>query len=124
MILNAHSNYSLRYGTLSNEELLQLAKQYQHEVVAITDINNTSGVLEFVKLALEQGIKPVVGIEFKRKEQLLFIALARNNAGFREMNELLTAHHLYGDKIPERPDFIHCYVIYPYGKYQPQQLHH
>lgn len=122
MILNAHSNYSLRYGTLSNEELLLLAKQYQHEVVAITDINNTSGVLEFVKLALEQGIKPVVGIEFKRKEQLLFIALARNNAGFREMNELLTAHHLYGDKIPERPDFIHCYVIYPYGKYQPQQL--
>ena len=49
MILNGHSYYSLRYGTLSIKELIDIAKANQYNSIALTDINNTSGVLHFVK---------------------------------------------------------------------------
>ena len=122
MILNAHSNYSLRYGVIGIEELVQTAIDHHYEAIALTDINNSSGVLEFVKVCLDNGIKPIVGMEYRKGDELLYIALARNNAGFTEVNELMTAHNLSGVELPERPDFNHCYVIYPYGKIQVSAL--
>jgi DNA polymerase III alpha subunit len=122
MILNAHSYYSLRYGVISNEELVKAAVANNYEAMAITDINNTSGVLKFVKLCLESNIKPIVGMEFRKKDELLYIALARNNEGFREINELMTEHNLNGNELPLRPEFEHCYVIYPYGMLQTSEL--
>ncbi len=122
MILNAHSYYSLRYGVISNEELVKAAVDNNYEAIAITDINNTSGVLEFVKLCLESNIKPIVGMEFRKKDELLYLAIARNNDGYREINELMTDHNLYGNALPLRPEFDHCYVIYPYGMFHASEL--
>jgi error-prone DNA polymerase len=115
MILNAHSYYSLRYGVVSIEDLVQSAIDLDYEAMAITDINNSSGVLEFVKICLEKGIKPIVGMEFRDSDTLLFVAIARNNEGFREVNELLTEANLSNTPLPRHPDFSHCYVIYEYG---------
>lgn len=115
MILNAHSYYSLRYGVVSVEDLVQSAIDLDYKAMAITDINNSSGVLEFVKVCLEKGIKPIVGMEFRDGDTLLFVAIARNNEGFREVNELLTEANLSNTPLPRRPDFLHCYVIYEYG---------
>jgi error-prone DNA polymerase len=115
MILNAHSYYSLRYGVVSIEDLVQSAIDLEYEAMAITDINNSSGVLEFVKVCLEKGIKPIIGMEFRDGDTLLFVAIARNNEGFRELNELLTEANLSNTPLPRRPDFLHCYVIYEYG---------
>lgn len=122
MILNAHSYYSLRYGVISNEALIQSAIENNYDAIAITDINNSSGVLEFVKLAFEKNIKPIVGMEFRKEHQLLFIALAMNNQGFKEINDLQTQHNLYGHKIPDRPLFANCFVIYDYGKFKTSDL--
>ena len=115
MILNAHSYYSLRYGVLSNEDLIAAAVANHYEAMAITDINNSAGVLEFVKLAFEKNIKPIVGMEFRQHNHLLFIAIAMNNEGFKEVNDLQTNHNLYQLEIPHRPNFTNCFVIYPYG---------
>ncbi len=115
MILNAHSYYSLRYGVIAVEDLVKSAVEHHYDAMALTDINNSTGVLDFVKACVENNIKPIVGMEFWNKDELLFIAIARNNAGFREINELMTARNLQGKKIPARPEFDHCYVIYPYG---------
>jgi DNA-directed DNA polymerase III PolC len=122
MILNAHSYFSLRYGVISNVDLVKAAVDNNYEAIAITDINNTSGVLEFVKLCLTNNIKPIVGMEFRKKDELLYIVLARNNEGFREINELMTDHNLYGNALPLRPEFDHCYVIYPYGMFHTSEL--
>ena len=116
MILNAHSYYSLRYGTLSVSEVIQNAKEKQHDCIALTDINNTSGVLQFVKQCFEEGIKPIVGAEFRNGNELLFVALAKNNEGFKEINDLLTNSNLLGIPYPSVYDFKNCYVIYPYLK--------
>ena len=58
MYLNCHSYYSLRYGTFSEIELLELAKKNHVESLALTDINNTSACLNFVRKAREYAIKP------------------------------------------------------------------
>jgi DNA polymerase-3 subunit alpha len=94
---------------------VQSAIDLDYEAMAITDINNSSGVLEFVKVCLEKGIKPIVGMEFRDGDTLLFVAIARNNEGFREVNELLTEANLSNTPLPRHPDFSHCYVIYEYG---------
>ena len=122
MILNAHSYYSLRYGVIAIEELVKLAVQHNYSAIALTDINNSSGVLEFVKLCVENHIKPLVGMEFRNQDTLLYIAIARNNAGFREINELMTTTTMQKLKLPARPDFTHTYIIYPYGKTPAEPL--
>lgn len=116
MILNAHSYYSLRYGTLSIEEIVRIANENHYDCIALTDINNTSSALHFVKQCFEKGIKPIVGAEFRKGHELLFVAIAQNNEGFREINELLTYSNLSGIPYPTEPSFNNCYVIYPYGK--------
>ncbi|MEO5642026.1 MAG: DNA polymerase III subunit alpha [Bacteroidia bacterium] len=114
MLLNAHSYYSLRYGTLSIEELVKLAKECGYDSLALTDINNSSGALEFVKICHQEGIKPIVGMEFREADEVKYIALARNKTGFMEINELRTHCNLNSEKLPDRPNFAHCYVIFPY----------
>lgn len=116
MILNAHSFYSLRYGTLSIEEVLEEAVEKNYECIALTDINNTAGVLSFVKHCRAKNIKPIVGAEFRNGNELLFVAIARNNEGFREINEALTRSNESGLPYSQSSDFKNCYVIYPYHK--------
>jgi len=117
MFLNCHSYYSLRYSALSVEQLVELAAKNGLESLVLTDINNTTGSLEFVRRCNEKGIKPILGIEFRNNNKLLYVGIAKNNTGFRELNQFLTDHNLSKTKLPEvAPVFDNCYVIYPYGK--------
>ncbi|MFH1000253.1 MAG: PHP domain-containing protein, partial [Bacteroidota bacterium] len=61
MYLNTHSYYSLRYGTLSVERLVVLAKENNIQSFALTDINNSSGIMDFVKICSQQNIRPIAG---------------------------------------------------------------
>ncbi|MBN2764159.1 MAG: DNA polymerase III subunit alpha [Bacteroidales bacterium] len=124
MFLNCHSYYSLRYGTLSVEALLEEAVKYEVGVMALTDINNTMATMDFIYECHSKGITPVAGIEFRGDHnQLLFIAIARNNHGFYELNEFLTKHNLEKTPLPPRsPAFEHCYVIYPFTRSIHQKL--
>ncbi|MCF8366000.1 MAG: PHP domain-containing protein, partial [Bacteroidales bacterium] len=113
MILNAHSYYSLRYGTLSIEELVAEAKKYGTEAMALTDINNSTGTIDFVKACKKAGIKPVGGIEFRRDDKLLYIGIAKNNEGFRELNEFYSHHSLNKIELPDEPfEFQNVFVIW------------
>ncbi|QES89455.1 DNA polymerase III subunit alpha [Rhizosphaericola mali] len=117
MLLNVHSYYSLRYGTLSIEQLLEGAKVCGYTTIVLTDINNTAFALEFIYQSREKKIKGLAGVEFRNEEELLFIGIAQSIEGFREMNELLTITNRYKKKLPEcAPDWKYVYVIYPYGK--------
>ena len=79
MYLNCHSYFSLRYGTLSIEKLVETAKVMGISSLALTDINNSTGVMDFVKACKENNIKPISGIEFRKGDDHLFTGLAKNN---------------------------------------------
>ena len=64
MYINTHTYYSLRYGSISPEGLLQLVKKNKVQCFALTDINNTSACLETVRLATKYDIKPILGVDF------------------------------------------------------------
>ena len=86
MYLNCHSYYSLRYGIMSVEQLVQKAIEAEADTIALTDINNSTGMPEFVAECNKHGIKPVTGIEFKSGNDLLYIGIAANNNGIKGLS--------------------------------------
>jgi len=115
MYLNCHSYYSLRYGTIPVETLVEEAVRCGVKALALTDINNTAAIMDFVKIAGENGIQPIAGIEFRHNNHLLYTGLARNNNGFRELNEFLSRHTLAGKPLPDHPDQMEnvCWILPP-----------
>ncbi len=118
MPLNNHSCYSFRYGMVSPKELLSTAISNGYQHIALTDINNTSGTLNFLRLAHKQGFHAVIGIDFRNGIDQLYVGLAQNNDGFRELNEYLSRHLTQKKiKIPEEaPEFQNVTIIYPFDK--------
>lgn len=116
-MLNTHTYFSLRYGTMKPKELLQLAEEKGYACVALTDINNTSASMDFVRLAPQFGVRPVLGIDFRNGADQQYVALAKNNAGFKELNDHLSAHlHVKKSFDPRAPRFAKAVVIYPFEK--------
>lgn len=115
MYLNCHTYYSLRYGTFSEIALLELAKENNVDSLALTDINNTSACLNFIRKAKEFNIKPIIGIDFRNGSKQLYVGLAKNNEGFKELNVFLSHHSEQKKALPElAPAFNDCYIIYPF----------
>ncbi|MEI6410743.1 MAG: DNA polymerase III subunit alpha [Bacteroidota bacterium] len=129
MYLNAHSFFSLRYGVWSPKQLVAAAAAQGVKTLALTDINNTSAALDFVRACKEKGIKPVLGIEFRdAQHRLLFIGIARNNAGWAALCALLTEHSLAGKPLPAVPPPMNdVFIVYdrevkPLQMFQPYEF--
>lgn len=117
MYINCHTYYSLRFGTFSEVELLSLAQKYHVKSLALTDINNTSACLNFIRKSKEFDIKPIVGIDFRNGASQQFVGLAKNNRGFQELNTFLSSHSHLKKEIPkDAPNFKEVFVIYPFEK--------
>ncbi len=124
MFLNTHTCFSLRYGTIKPKDLLSLAQQQGLHTLALTDINNTSACLDFVRLAEKYGIRPVLGVDFRNGAQQQFILLAKNNEGFLEINNYLS-HFLYdaNKSVPDRAKPLpNTFVIYPFASFSGDAL--
>lgn len=61
--LHVHSQYSLLDGAIRFEEVIELAKKYRMDALAITDHGNMFGAIEFYQMAIRNGIKPILGCE-------------------------------------------------------------
>jgi DNA polymerase-3 subunit alpha len=120
--LNTHSYYSLKYGTRSPKQLVEDAKAMGVDTLVLTDINNTSAGYAFYKAAKEAGIHPVLGVEYRNEDELLFIGIARNNEGYRQLCKLLTDYSMQKQALPHRaPDLEDCFFVYRLGRH-PDQL--
>jgi DNA polymerase-3 subunit alpha/error-prone DNA polymerase len=91
-----------------------MAKTCGVQALALTDINCSTGVYDFVQACHKENIKPLVGIEFRNGNKLLFIGIAKNTKGFGELCRLLTKHNIDKTPLPDSPFEINdCYIIYP-----------
>lgn len=123
MYLNTHSYYSFKYGTMDPEWLLKNAAACGVQAMALTDINSTAGCMTFIRKAPQYHIKPLVGIDFRNGAQPLFVGIARNVEGFRELNAYLSTHlHAHETMASTAPDFQNSYVVYPFKHYSGQPL--
>lgn len=123
MYLNNHTFFSLRYGTLSPSHLVQLGRKLQQSTLVLTDINNISAAHSFIRLCRENGIKPIVGVEFRNDGKYYYTALAKNQKGFEELCEHLTYSSNSGEMIRRAaPEFKNCFVIYRHLPKPPSEL--
>jgi DNA-directed DNA polymerase III PolC len=138
MYLNCHTGFSFKYGTLPVEELFNEVKRCGVKKLILTEINNTASYMEMLRIRDTNKTQPHgltkfekepydfdigVGIEFRRENELLYIALAKNNEGFETLNRHLSFHNREEKPFPTRmPAFENIFVVYPFGKLDPEQL--
>src|SRR5690606_39200718 len=88
-----------------------------YDTAVLTDINNSSASFDFIKECRENGLNGLLGMEFRNDDELLFIGIAKNEKGFKELNELMTLANRTVSPLPLiAPEFNDVFVIYPYGK--------
>ncbi|WP_231424180.1 DNA polymerase III subunit alpha [Pedobacter sp. Leaf250] len=133
MFLNVHSSYSLKYGTIDVKGIVKQARALGIHQLVLTDINNSTGAVEFIRECYNQEIakaadevqngntpyqiKPIAGIEFRKDNQLLYIGIAQNKEGMRELNEFLSNHNINGSVLPDdAPNLQNVFFIYPFTK--------
>lgn len=93
--LMVRSAYTLLKSSMRIERVASLAKAYGYSSVALCDINVLHGAMEFRHACEKQGIKPIYGMEIfctlePEKEQVGFVLLAKNDAGFQQLLRLST----------------------------------
>src|SRR5881227_1392552 len=122
MYLNCKTYYSFRYGTFSTAGLVEAAVNNGVTALALTNINSTCDLWDFVKLCREAGIKPIVGVEIRNEDKLLYLLLAANNKGLAWIHEFLSNHLINKKPFPEpfaQPTFFNDmwdgFVVYPFG---------
>ncbi|MBP7477672.1 MAG: DNA polymerase III subunit alpha [Chitinophagales bacterium] len=108
--LHCHTQYSLLDGATSIAGMMKKAAADGMPAVALTDHGNMFGAFEFVKEAVKNKLKPIVGCEFyvvedrhkksftggekdRRYHQLL---LAKNQNGYKNLSKLCSLGYIEG----------------------------
>ncbi len=108
--LHLHTQYSLLDGACRIPEILNLAKLYNMDSLAITDHGNMFGAIDFYFEALKAGIKPIIGCEvyvapgsrFEKKSGGIedaahhLILLCRDETGYQNLMKLVSLGYLEG----------------------------
>ena len=93
-------------------------------MLRLCDTNRTraNGLTKFGKIPYDLNI--AVGIEFRdNTNELLYIALAKNNDGFEKLNRFLSHHNREEKKLSARaPEIENVFFIYPLQKMEAEQL--
>ena len=99
--LHVHSEYSLVDGIIRIDELVEHSKNLGYHSVALTDLTNLFGLIEFYRSARKTGIKPIVGSEIniaKDKDSFAapLILLAKNKQGYINLTKLVSKAYVDG----------------------------
>lgn len=115
MWMIGHTYFSLNYGTLPVKELLTQAQDLGYKTVVLTDVNNTSGMLDFLRQAPEFGIRALVGIEFQCKGKTLYWIIPKSLRGLEALNCFASGYfHSKTTPPPCPPEIPDVWVIYPF----------
>ncbi len=107
--LHTHSHYSLLSALPKIDELVDRAKELDMKALALTDNGNLYGAIDFYKACKKKDIKPIIGVDFyvaarSRKDMQAgidnrrsrLVLLAMNEAGYKNLLQLVTLSHLEG----------------------------
>ncbi|WP_262122514.1 DNA polymerase III subunit alpha [Anaerococcus sp. Marseille-Q5996] len=114
--LHLHTEYSLLDGFSRIDELIEKAKSFGMDSLAITDHGQMYGVIEFYKKTTAAGIKPIIGCEVyvTEKDHLIkdpsnkryyhLILLAKNNNGYQNLLKIVSEGYVNGYYYKPRVD--------------------
>lgn len=103
MHLHVHTNYSLLDGACEIERLAKRLTELGMKSAAITDHGVMYGVIDFYKIMLSYGIKPIIGCEVYMAARTMqdrqpgidddlyhLVLLAKNNEGYKNLMKLVS----------------------------------
>jgi DNA polymerase-3 subunit alpha len=79
---------SLQQSLIKIKDLIEFAKTNNIKSLSITD-NNMYGVMDFYKMCINNGIKPIIGMELEYIDQKL-VLYAQNYDGYKNLIKLCT----------------------------------
>jgi len=107
--LHTHSHYSLLEALPQIPDLVAAAKADGQKALALTDLGNMYGAIDFYKECKKQGIKPIIGVDFfiaprtrNDKEHntddhaTRLVLLAKDITGYRNLIQLVSKGYLEG----------------------------
>jgi len=108
--LHNHTSYSLLDGACRIDQMLDQARSFGMDSLAVTDHGAMFGVIEFYKEAKKRGIKPIIGCEmymapgsrFDKSSHSIheaayhIVLLAENNEGYNHLMRLVSAGYMEG----------------------------
>ncbi len=92
--LHVHSHYSLLKALPKIPDLVAKAKEQGYEAMALTDIDNLYGAIEFYKECKSAGIKPLIGLDAKMEGGSRKLLFAADLFGYKNLIALVTKTHL------------------------------
>src|SRR5215472_5607234 len=115
--LRVHTAYSLSAGAIPIKQLVTMCQAERMPAVAVTDTGNLFGALEVATSCAAAGVQPIIGCEIalarngapeeSRPERAYaepdrIVLLAQNEAGYRNLLELVSRSYLASD-VPTEP---------------------
>lgn len=104
--LHVHTQYSVLQATSEIPALIAQAKALKMPAIAMTDHGNMMGAFHFVRAALANDIKPIIGCEFnlnrERKNKSVkddgfqTVLLAKNKKGYHNLAKLASYANIEG----------------------------
>ena len=107
--LHVQSMYSLYDGIGSPEQIIERAKEFGYDTIALTDRHALYGAVEFYEEAHKAGVKPIIGVLLslaankhtdKRagidQHSSSLTVLAETNEGYHNLLKLITISYLEG----------------------------
>ena len=106
--LHVHTEYSMLDGISRIPELVDRTGELGMGALAITDHGTFYGVVDFYSACRDAGIKPIIGCEVyvahnsrheknsTERSPAHLVLLARDNAGYRNLMQLVTKAHVEG----------------------------
>ena len=92
--LHVHSHYSLLKALPKIPQLVAAAKAQGYTAMALTDIDNLYGAIEFYKECKAAGIKPIIGLDAKMEGGARVLLYAQDVTGYKNLLQLVTKSHL------------------------------
>ncbi|NQT73037.1 MAG: DNA polymerase III subunit alpha [Chloroflexi bacterium] len=114
--LHVHTEYSLLDGMCRIPRLIEKAKEFGLESLAITDHGSVYGIIQFYLKAKEAGINPILGCELyvapgdrssrtpTEKNAYHLVVLAKNEVGYHNLLQLSSKGFLEGFYYKPRVD--------------------
>lgn len=107
--LHLHTEYSILNGGCKIKNLIESVKNLNQKAVAITDISNMYGVINFYKQAIDNDIKPIIGCEIYVSSHSLndkfskfdnnadsLVLLCENEIGYKNLIKLVSYSFIKG----------------------------
>ncbi|HLW21436.1 MAG TPA: DNA polymerase III subunit alpha [Cyclobacteriaceae bacterium] len=104
--LHVHTQYSILQATSEIPALINRAKALNMPAIAMTDHGNMMAAFNFVKEAIANDIKPIVGCEFnvcqdrknksRKDDGFQAVLLAKNKAGYHNLAKLASYANIEG----------------------------